>query len=87
MEERFNAGGRRGRDCPVCWRADSLVLARDGSGLLECGGGDPLRSFTRIDGCGTRFRLAGGELVRVREESPGRPLTHDELAVVRGGAA
>jgi hypothetical protein len=83
MAERFNATGR---DCPWCWRRGSLVLARDGSGLLECGGGEPLRCFPRDrDGCGIRFRVEGRDLVRVREPQL-RRLTNAELAAIRGGA-
>jgi hypothetical protein len=83
MSERFNAS--KDRSCPWCWRRGSLVLSLDGSGLLECGGGEPLRSFRAIDGCGVRFRVEGADLVRVREPQL-RRLTNAELAAIVGGA-
>lgn len=38
-QERFNATGINGRDCPVCYRVGALKGAREGDRpLLECGG-------------------------------------------------
>lgn len=84
MVEKFNALGTRGRDCPVCFRADSLLLARDGSGLLECGDAEARQIFERPTGCAARFRVEGTELVRARTPNA-RPLALEDLDRVRGG--
>jgi hypothetical protein len=67
-DEHFNAPPDRG--CPVCLRQRSLVLSRDGSGLLDCGDATPLRSIRDLDGCGARFRQDGRTLHRVEPTEP-----------------
>lgn len=48
--ERFNTTGEQERDCPICFRADSLTGARNGdSPVLTC------------RGCKNRFRLTWGD--------------------------
>ncbi|HSW83486.1 MAG TPA: hypothetical protein VLH12_08430 [Usitatibacter sp.] len=84
-DEHFNAPPHRG--CPVCLRQRSLVLSRDGSGLLDCGDATPLRSIRDLDGCGARFRVDGQTLVRVpAPDLEIRTLTSDEMERVVGGA-
>lgn len=51
MTDRFNASGTNGRDCPICFRAGTLVgLRQGGAPRLTCSGCRTQFAFTFGDG-------------------------------------
>lgn len=87
-EERFNAVPNASTfNCPICFRAKSLVQNRRDKSLFTCSGWTD-----RSGGCFTRFRLQpanGAEyatLVRIREPREVQPVSIEDLARIRGGS-